>query len=192
MKATTAANIFDDVSAAAVKDKDTSSMAMMLFSKAPNRAIRRARVSHRARFRNGILRAALQALTGAKLYLQGDMTLEQAAISVGSNIRYIMAAVLLIKANDQDLISEVLHGDISILAAAKLVKPQVVVIETLKSANSANLAAIYDATHFTNNLTKLLVDTPPAGRTEAAAKLGANTVWDQMVSPLIPVAVEHV
>jgi hypothetical protein len=130
----------------------------------------------------------VRALTGGDLYLQGKITLAQAAISVGSNVRYIMAAVLLIKSHDMRLINDAVHGNIPILVAAKLVKPQVLVVEALKTASPANLAAIYDATHFTNELSKLLVDTPPAERTEAAAKLGADIVWDQMVSPLIPAA----
>jgi hypothetical protein len=157
---------------------------MMLFSPGPNRAVRRARQSSRARTRNGICKAAARAFTGGQLYVQGQMTLAQAAISVGSNVHYIMAAVLLIKSHDMRLIDDAVHGNISIQAAAKLVEPQVMAIEAIKQANPANLKAIYRETGFTNELSTLLVDRPAAERTEAAARLGVGKVWDEMVVPL--------
>jgi hypothetical protein len=121
-------------------------------------------------------------LTGGQLYLQGKTTtLHQSAISVGSNVRYIMAAVLLIKANDTRLIDAVVHGNISILAAARLVKPQVKAIEAINAASPVNKAAIYNSTGLTDELFRLLVDSSSAKRTDAAARLGVGKVWDEMV-----------
>jgi hypothetical protein len=118
------------------------------------------------------------------------MTLAQAAISVGSNVRYVMAAGTLLKAGDMQLINEVLSGSISIQNAAKLVEPQVAAIEAIKAASPANREAIFLATHFTNDLAKLLVDKSPTERAEAAAKLVVDVVWDTMVSPLVSAAAE--
>jgi len=97
----------------------------------------------------------------------------------------IKAAVLLIKSHDTRLIDAVVRGNTPILAAAKLVAPQVAAIDAIKAANPANRQAIYTATGFTDELAKLLVDKPSAERTAAAAKLGPGRVWDAMVAPLV-------
>jgi len=159
-------------------------MMMMLFPKPPNRGFRRARQSRGAHFCNCVCLAAVRALTGSDLYEQGEMTREQAAISVGSNLRYIIAAGWLIKARDMRLIERVVYGHVPILTAAEWVKPQVMAIEALKNASPAAKAAIYAQTGFTNDLAKLLVDKSSTERTEAAAKLGVIKVWDDMVCPL--------
>src|SRR5262249_17073402 len=128
---------------------------MMLFVKRPNRAYRRARQSRRSRSRNGICLAAVRALTGAKLPLQYDITLLQAALSTGSNVHYVEAGEILIKSGDVSLIKSVVAGDIPILEAAKSVKAQVRAVEAIKAATSANLAAIYNETGLTNQLSQL-------------------------------------
>ena len=82
------------------------------------------------------------------------------------------------------LIERVVYGHVPILTAAEWVKPQVMAIEAIKKASPMAQQAIYAATGFTNKLHKLLVDTPPAGRTAAAAVLGVGKVWDEMIVPL--------
>src|SRR5262249_17286552 len=97
-------------------------MVMALFPTAPDKATPRARQSRLARFRHGVCRRAVRALTGAELYLRGGITLLQAALSVGSNHHYVAAGIVLIKSGDVSLIEKVVRGDVSILAAAKMVQ----------------------------------------------------------------------
>src|SRR5262245_28601783 len=118
---------------------------MMLF-RGPNKAARRARQSHRAQFRDGVRLAAVRAFTGGDLYLRGEMTLRQTAIAVGSNVLYVMAAVILLKANDTRLIKDVVHGRIGILAAAESVKPLVTMLAGYSKASPTNRDAFFVAT----------------------------------------------
>src|SRR5262249_27039540 len=142
--------------------REASQMVMTLFPTAPNRTPRRTRQSSRAHTRNGICKAAVRALTGGELYLQGNMTLEQVVITLGSNAHYVSAAVLLIKPTDTTLINEVVHGNISILAAAKLVEPQVRAFEAFEAACPTDKATI---------LGNLLANSTAATRLAAAAEL---------------------
>jgi hypothetical protein len=150
------------------------------------------RQSPHAQVRDGIRLANLRALTGGEWYLtkvgnKERVSLKEAAVRHGTNAVYLRAAIIVLKANDQNWIGRLLHGD-TILAAAKLLEPQVKAIEALKDANSANLQAIYTATGFTNELTKLLAKSSSAERTSAARDFGhPDIIWDQMVVPTISV-----
>jgi hypothetical protein len=139
--------------------------------------------------------ANLRALTAAEFYLnkvanKECVTLKVAALRHGTNVVYVRAAIIVLKAGEGDwnLAKQVVQGVLPILAAAELVKPQVKAIEALKAANPANLQAIYTATGFTNELTKLLAKSSPAERTSAARDFGhPDIIWDQMVVPTISV-----
>ena len=81
--------------------------------------------------------AALRALTAAVQYLNGEVpTLGAAVAACGSNVHYVAAAVVLIKANDTALITQVLNGSVPLLRAAKSVEQAVRLVEAF-SASSA-------------------------------------------------------
>jgi len=168
---------------------------MQVFSKngGPSRANGRSRQSpqRRAQIRHGVRVANLRAITAAKFYVanKDSVTLEGAALCHGTNISYLRAAITVLKAGDRNLADRVVQGVLSILTAAKLVKPQVRAIEALKDANPANLAAIYAATGFTNELAKLLTKSSSTERTDAARAFGhVDAIWADMVDPLISAA----
>jgi len=152
------------------------------------------RQSPSAQIRNGVRVANLKAFTAAKFYRdrvanKESVTLEGAALCHGTNISYLRAAITVLKAGDRNLADRVVQGVLSILTAAKLVKPQVRAIEALKDANPANLAAIYAATGFTNELAKLLTKSSSTERTDAARAFGhVDAIWADMVDPLISAA----
>ena len=79
--------------------------------------------------------APLRAVTGARLYLRGDVpTQRQAADAAGSNMRYVVAAIAILQAEDLDLLNKVLNGEISILAAAKLVRQRASLLAAYRTA----------------------------------------------------------
>jgi hypothetical protein len=148
------------------------------------------RQSSRRRFRRGVCAAALRAFTAAKAYLFGeeDITLEEAAARHGSCIAYVRAAVTLLQSGDQRLIKAVMHGDISISAAAESVEPLVMLLTGYAKASPRVRDDFFVATGCTADLSKLLVTSPPAERTRAAARLDAGVIWDEMVNPLLKAA----
>ena len=65
----------------------------------------RQRQSARRHFRHGKRAAATRAFTGARLYLNGAVpTLAAAADSTGSNVAYVQAAIVLLKADNASLV----------------------------------------------------------------------------------------
>jgi hypothetical protein len=93
----------------------------------PNRHERR-RVRHQ--IRNGRRVAAERAFGGARLYMAGLVpTLVAAALSSGSTVKYVMAAVTILQAKDRILEEEVLTGEVSLLAAAAKAKPIVTALK---------------------------------------------------------------
>jgi hypothetical protein len=89
-------------------------------------APRRRHRSARRRFRHGQCAAVIHALTAAQLYIDSKVsTLVAAAESCGSNVHYVRAAIILLKADNASLISRVLAGRMPLLAAAAEAQPLV-------------------------------------------------------------------
>jgi hypothetical protein len=122
----------------------------------------------------------LRAFTGAELYRREKLTLGGVALRVESNVHYIRAAAVLIERGDQILIERVLRGKCSILAAAASVDALVRLLAAFKtvSASPKDLASFFTITG-TDDLSTA------AKRTEAASKLGPETIWDDMIVPLV-------
>jgi hypothetical protein len=138
------------------------------------------RHSPREHFRGNVCVAALRAFTGAELHRDDelDLTLREAAMRCGSNIRYVRAAIILLEHGDQNLIDQVLHGERNILAAAASVAVVVKLVTAFKAATSENLASFSAITGMADLSTS-------AKRTAAASKIGPAVVWDDMISPLL-------
>jgi len=155
---------------------------------------RRRRQSARRHFlRNGQCAAALRAFTGARGYLSGQFpTLPVAAVSVGSNTHYVKAAVTILQTEDPALINRAMCGQ-SILSIAAEVKPLAELMMAYRSASVSPevLRAFAAATGATSDLGEHLLHSTPIQRTEAARGLGAEVVWNDMIEPLVPAAVEH-
>jgi len=83
-------------------------------------AQRRRHRSPRCHFRYGRRRAVVRAFTAARLYIANAVpTLEAAAESCGSNVAYVQAAIILLKAENASLMQDVLAGRVPILQAAR-------------------------------------------------------------------------
>jgi len=137
------------------------------------------RRSSRQHIRDGVCLAALRAFTGAELYrAKEELTLGEAALKVGSNVDYIRAAVVLLELGDQVWIDRVLRGNCSILTAAASVEGFVKLVNAFKTASPGNLASFYTATGTADLST-------PVKRMEVARKLGPETIWDDMIVPLV-------
>lgn len=109
-------------------------------SRAPGRS-RQYRSSHR-RFRNGQCAAVLRAVTGGRLYLNKAVpTLASAAECVGSNVQYIKAAIVLLKAEDPTLLSRALRGHVPLLAAAEQARCLVELIAAYRNARDQDRVA---------------------------------------------------
>jgi hypothetical protein len=147
------------------------------------------RRSSRRHFRNGVCAAALRAVTAAKAYLCGDITLEEAAVSHGSCIHYVRAAVTLIKSGDQYLMKSMMRGHISPLAAAKQVEPLVLLLTGYAKASSKVKGDFFALTGATSDLGLHLAASTATERTEGAKRFGnAEAIWEQMVLPLVQAA----
>lgn len=107
---------------------------------------------------------------------------------MGSCIRYVEAAITLIKSDDRPLMDAVMRGDISILAAAEAVEPFVMMLDGFKKSSPKNRDDFFAATGCTNDLGQHLVASSLAERTRAAARLGTAQVWDTMLNPLLKAA----
>ena len=156
--------------------------------KAGTNGVRR---SSRRHFRNGVCAAALRAMTAAKVYLFGgeNITFAEAAARHGSNVAYVRAGITLIKAGDQFLIRRVMHGDIPILVAAKLVEPLVMLLAGYAKASPKVKDDFFAVTGCTADLGLHLVASSAIERTESAKRFGnAEAIWEQMVMPLVQAA----
>jgi hypothetical protein len=154
---------------------------------------RRRRQSARRRFlRDGQCAAALRAITGARGCLSGQFpTIAIAAVSVGSNVHYVKAAVTIIQTEDPTLINRAMCGE-SILSIAVEVKPLAKLMAAYRSASVSPevLTAFRTATGATSDLGEHLLHSTSIQRTEAARGLGAEVVWNDMIEPLVPAAAE--
>jgi hypothetical protein len=109
---------------------------------APAVKLRRTHHRHHRRYRNG---SAVRALTGAKLLLGLPITVgsqAEAATMVGSNRPYIVAAVLVLQAEDQALLADVLVGKMPLLTAAKIVRKRAELIAAYRRATPEDLTAL--------------------------------------------------
>jgi hypothetical protein len=138
------------------------------------------RQSPRQQFRKGICTAALRAFTAGELYRdqQFQLTLAEAALRVGSNIAYVRAAIILLEHGDPVLINRVLYGKCNILEAAASVAVVVKLVTAFKLATSENLATFSAISGMADLSTS-------AKRTAAANRLGTETVWNDMIAPLM-------
>jgi hypothetical protein len=159
----------------------------------PRPSRRRRRQSARRHFlRNGQCAAALRAFTGAKGYLGGQFpTIAIAAVSVGSNTRYVKAAAIILQTEDPALINRAMCGH-SILSIAMEVEQLAKLMVAYRSASVSPevLRAFAAATGATSDLGEHLLHSSPIQRTEAARGLGAEVVWNDMINPLFPSAAE--
>jgi hypothetical protein len=103
---------------------------------------RQHRQSARRRFRHGQRAAAVRAFTAARLYTNNAVpTLVAAAESCGSNVAYIQAAIILLKADNTSLVAEVLAGRVSILQAAREAKRMVSLVTAYREAKDPGRVA---------------------------------------------------
>src|SRR5262245_57085952 len=128
-------------------------------------------------FRDGVCRAALRAFTAAEYRREHESTLVDASARHGSCVAYVAAADTLIEHGDQILINRVLRGGCSILAAAATVEGLVKLVNAFETATPETRAKFFAATGTADLSTT-------AKRTEAASKLGPETVWEEMIVPL--------
>jgi hypothetical protein len=83
-------------------------------------ALHRRYRSPRRHFRHGQRAAVVRAFTAARLYLNNAVpTLEAAAESCGSNVAYVQAAIILLRADNTSLVRDVRCGRVPILQAAR-------------------------------------------------------------------------
>jgi hypothetical protein len=102
----------------------------------------RQRQSTRPRFRHGKCAAANRALTAARLYISNAIpTLAAAAEACGSNVHYVRAAIILLKADNAALVSDVLAGRVPLLAAAAEAKRLVNLVAAYKAAKDPDRVA---------------------------------------------------
>jgi hypothetical protein len=100
------------------------------------------RQSSRRHFRHGQRAAVRRALTAAQLYTSGAKTsLAQAAESCGSNVAYVKAATILLKAENMTLLQRVLAGDAPLLGAAQQAQRMADLVAAYRSANDSDRVA---------------------------------------------------
>jgi hypothetical protein len=84
--------------------------------------------------------AALRAITGARLLAAGMVgNAATAALSVGSNLAYVYAAAVLLRAENEALLGQVLAGKISLLQAAKQAKRVADLVGAYRAASQAEI-----------------------------------------------------
>jgi hypothetical protein len=86
--------------------------------------------------RHGVCAAALRAITAARLYLSGQIpNLHKAAESCGSNVKYVLAAIVVLRSENSVLLDRVLRGHVPLLAAASQVRRLVELLDAYKATN---------------------------------------------------------
>jgi len=98
--------------------------------------------SPRRRFRHGRCAAAVRALTGAHLYINKAVpTLQAAAEACGSNVNYVQAAIILLKADNAALVSDVRAGRVPLVQAAREAERLVNLITAYREAKDPDRVA---------------------------------------------------
>jgi|SRR5262245_61615694 len=121
--------------------------------------------NHRVRSQivDGQRRAALQAVTAARAYLDKlawAPTIVIAAKSCGSTPSYVAAAIVILRSKDDHALQLVLRGSWSLVETAARLKPRVELIEAFNQASRSDRIAL--------------------GRT-----VGVDTVWDSVIAPAV-------
>jgi hypothetical protein len=127
------------------------------------RRFTRQRASARRHFRNGQRTAVVRAMTAAALYLGKPVvahTLADAAEKCGSGIRYVEAAVTLLRTNDEALIATALAGDRSLLEIATEVRRRANLVTAYRKASAADKIAL-------------------------AKAVGPSVLWDDVLAPVL-------
>jgi hypothetical protein len=92
--------------------------------------------NRRRHMRHGVRAAALRAITAARLYLSGQIpNLAKAAESCGSNVKYVCAAIILLRSENSVLLDRVLRGDVAIQVAARQVRRLVDLVAAYRAAD---------------------------------------------------------
>ena len=103
---------------------------------------RRTRRSPRHHFRHGQRAAVRRALTAAQLYASGAITsIAKAAEGCGSNIAYVQAAIILLKAENTTLLDRVLAGHEPLVGAAQAARRMANLVAAYRTADSADRIA---------------------------------------------------
>jgi hypothetical protein len=88
-------------------------------------------------------RAALKAVTGARLWASGQAeTPAVAAACSGSTPGYVRAAAVILKSEDEPLLDVVLRGEISLLKAAKQARRVANLINAYRNATRNDLVKV--------------------------------------------------
>jgi hypothetical protein len=109
-------------------------------------APRRHHRSARRHFDSGKRVAALRAVTAARLYASGSIaTVAKAALSCGSNRRYVEAAITLLKSENTTLLNAVVGGQVPLLAAAAQVTRLADLVDAFRKANAGDRVSFAQA-----------------------------------------------
>jgi hypothetical protein len=90
------------------------------------------------RTRAGKCAAAVRAVTGARLYLDGRMDLATAAMSCGSCVAYVRAAVSLLASENTTMLEQALRGQMPLLVAAEQMKRIAKLVNAYRAASAAD------------------------------------------------------
>jgi hypothetical protein len=82
--------------------------------------------------------AALRAVTAARLYASGGVSLARAAECCGSNVLYLRAAIVLLKTENAALLDRVLRGRESLTAAANRAQHVADLMSAYRGASDAD------------------------------------------------------
>ena len=121
------------------------------------------RKRHRSQIHNSQRRAALQAVTAARVYLAElpwAPTIAVAAECCGSNAVYVRAAIILIKAEDEHALELVLRGSWPLLETAARLKARAKCVSILRETPVSDLPAV-------------------------TRTVGVDFVWDKLISPTL-------
>jgi hypothetical protein len=113
-----------------------------LIASFPKNKSKRFRQSRYRRQRAGVCAAAARAITAAGLYLDGHvLTLDDAALSCGSCVNYIQAAIVLIKSENAAVFERVWCGQMSLQAAAAQLWQVASLVDAYRKAGAADRVA---------------------------------------------------
>jgi len=116
---------------------------------------------HRPQVRNGQRLAALRALHAARSYLENsDWDLGMAAMSCGVSVRYVMAMLTLIAAENTTLIEHAVNDKVSVVGAGKAMKQVAKLVSAYRNAD-------------------------PVDRVAFAKVIGSNVLFDTLVTPAL-------
>jgi hypothetical protein len=117
----------------------------------------------RSQIHDGQRRAALQAITAARAYLDKlpwAPTIADAARCHGSTTSYVVAAIAILRSNDEHALQLVLCGARSLLETAARLKPRVKLIDAFNRAT-------------------------PSDRLALGQAVGVDKVWDAVIAPAL-------